>query len=172
MSSYLEHHGILGMKWGVRRYQNKDGSLTPAGKKRYSRAELDSIRNEKNEYIRNAQKNDPRRKEMTRIEKEARDLASKYDFDQDDGGGGTTEADKAAGRKYWELWEEYGYLQDAIDGDAGEKATKHILDKYGDVAIKQLKQRENAIAIGFVSAAYGIPLAALGIAIAVSKFER
>lgn len=31
------HHGILGMKWGVRRYQNKDGSLTTAGKKRYYR---------------------------------------------------------------------------------------------------------------------------------------
>lgn len=30
----LSHHGILGQKWGVRRYQNKDGSLTPAGKKR------------------------------------------------------------------------------------------------------------------------------------------
>ena len=29
------HHGILGMKWGIRRYQNKDGSLTAAGKKRY-----------------------------------------------------------------------------------------------------------------------------------------
>lgn len=31
----LYHHGIKGQKWGVRRYQNKDGSLTPSGKKRY-----------------------------------------------------------------------------------------------------------------------------------------
>ena len=31
----LSHHGILGMKWGVRRFQNADGSLTDAGKKRY-----------------------------------------------------------------------------------------------------------------------------------------
>ena len=30
----LYHHGIKGMKWGIRRYQNKDGSLTDAGKKR------------------------------------------------------------------------------------------------------------------------------------------
>lgn len=32
----LYHHGIKGQKWGVRRFQKKDGSLTPAGKKRYS----------------------------------------------------------------------------------------------------------------------------------------
>ena len=31
----LTHWGIKGMRWGVRRYQNKDGSLTPAGRKRY-----------------------------------------------------------------------------------------------------------------------------------------
>ena len=33
--SDLRHHGIKGQKWGVRRFQNKDGSLTGAGRKRY-----------------------------------------------------------------------------------------------------------------------------------------
>lgn len=33
---YLKHYGVLGMKWGVRRYQNKDGTLTALGKKRQS----------------------------------------------------------------------------------------------------------------------------------------
>lgn len=33
--NYLEHYGIAGQKWGVRRFQNEDGTLTEAGKQRY-----------------------------------------------------------------------------------------------------------------------------------------
>ena len=41
----LQHHGIIGMKWGVRRYQNKNGTLTAAGKKRYDK-EVEKAKNE------------------------------------------------------------------------------------------------------------------------------
>lgn len=41
MSRYLKHHGIKGQKWGVRRFQKKDGSLTPEGRKRYGDSDGD-----------------------------------------------------------------------------------------------------------------------------------
>ena len=41
--SELRHHGIKGQKWGVRRFQNKDGSLTSEGRKRYNDGESSSV---------------------------------------------------------------------------------------------------------------------------------
>lgn len=43
----LMHHGTKNMKWGVRRYQNKDGSLTPLGKKRYQKQEEEASKKNK-----------------------------------------------------------------------------------------------------------------------------
>lgn len=37
INNFIEHHGIKGQRWGLRRYQNEDGSLTEAGRKRYDK---------------------------------------------------------------------------------------------------------------------------------------
>lgn len=52
--NYLAHHGIKGQKWGIRRYENPDGSLTEAGKARYGRSQRRSFRKSSNEAYRNA----------------------------------------------------------------------------------------------------------------------
>lgn len=52
----LQHHGILGMKWGVRRYQNEDGTYTDAGLKRHAKEQERSERKEMKRAIRDTAK--------------------------------------------------------------------------------------------------------------------
>lgn len=60
-NNQLYHAGVKGMKWGVRRYQNKDGTLTDAGKKRYARdareKEFDKYDEESGKYYKQSKKN-------------------------------------------------------------------------------------------------------------------
>lgn len=50
MNDYLEHHGILGQKWGVRRYQNSDGTLTALGRRHLRRLEKKDAKWAKKNY--------------------------------------------------------------------------------------------------------------------------
>ena len=99
--SELFHHGVKGMHWGVRRYQNKDGSLTAAGRKRYS-ADLKKDLNETNildkksidktikkrddlKQIHNDISNDEDFKKVTADKKHLEDTIDKYgkEFEKD-----------------------------------------------------------------------------------------
>lgn len=73
----LKHWGVKGMKWGVRRYQNKDGSLTPAGQKRYDRDVRENNAKKKDNRI-NIDGPDPKRwvKEDTHRAKNVVDSSS------------------------------------------------------------------------------------------------
>ena len=62
----IYHHGIKGMKWGVRRYQNKDGTLTAAGKKRRKSEDLSSMSNEELRKKVNRMNNEQRYIDLTR----------------------------------------------------------------------------------------------------------
>ena len=83
----LYHHGIKGQKWGIRRFQNKDGSLTPDGKKRYddnpaqSKKEKKELQKAQKEWDKNFKKNhiNAYNKAVEKTDKLIADLNKKYD---------------------------------------------------------------------------------------------
>lgn len=69
--NYLEHAGVKGMRWGIRRYQNKDGTLTPAGKKRYAR-ELEKVKKEQ-KVLRNKQRTQAKLDKLEQMKKDVKE---------------------------------------------------------------------------------------------------
>lgn len=85
----LKHHGIKGMRWGHRRYQNPDGSLTAAGRKRYGDgyAEGDQAKRLSEQELRNRTSRIRAENDYIRAQKEYSQLTAKQ---------------KSAGRKFAE----------------------------------------------------------------------
>lgn len=111
----LYHHGILGMKWGVRRYQNKDGSLTPSGKKRYAKlnSELNKLRpgasnTRQSEYNKHMGVSDDELKariNRLKLEDEYAQLASKLNPKKvKDGESFVVKAGKYAAKSIFDAW--------------------------------------------------------------------
>lgn len=119
---YLEHHGVQGQKWGVRRYQNPDGSLTTEGKKRYK-----SIAGRGKTYVGKGQ---PLYRAQTTTEHEGKTRAKLY-----------VTADKTEGAKYATRVIGPGNLAKTGKLIAAEYAATKVLDIPSESEQKRLEIR-------------------------------
>ena len=162
MEYILYHHGVKGQKWGRRRYQNKDGTLTPAGKQRVKvsnkqlREEQKQLRQQ---YYETESKSSSAK--LKSLYDEVDKLARTYDFDQDDGGGGTSAASRKAGRRYMEIWDEISEIENSIDYRARQKTGQALVEKYGKERVDRF-ERQESIAAGatVLGVLLGIPITA------------
>ena len=112
----LRHWGIKGQKWGIRRYQNKDGSLTPAGRKRYADEEAALKSREKS--IKEREKNAARKAKIDakKAELDAREQALKSGKK---GGAGTAKSEEPRTKT----------MREMTDDELRERTTRMQLEK-------------------------------------------
>ena len=125
--AYLVHYGIEGQKWGVRRYQNPDGTLTEAGKKRY-RKEFNTL---SNAYM----VSDKRYKQWKVNDDKARENWDKYGalFNANL----LNTAEKYALKAEELSWKAAQQYEDA-QLDAEIRAMNFMLSKYGDTILTDI----------------------------------
>lgn len=61
------------------------------------------------------------------------------------------------------MWDEINALEDKANFEASKRATKYIIDTYGEKTVKSVKRANTAKAVTFVAALFGTPLALMGL---------
>jgi hypothetical protein len=167
---YLEHHGIKGMKWGVRRFQNEDGSYTSAGKRRYdikeAKANLKSAKKEFRQANRTQVKGlmagrDYQRKVESR-ERKIQTAQNKI-YDAQAALGRAKGGEKGELRAYTKMMRKTGLSGSATDSMNGRQATKlydHIATKKGKDYAARVEKRAKGQLIGTIAASTAVVVGA------------
>lgn len=163
----LAHHGIKGQKWGVRRFQNEDGSLTPAGEKRYGYAkDYDSSVRERmiKADVDYRAKSRKEKKEATKRGEAIKDKVAEISYNSDRVREKAFEEYRSKNREKYDS--EYKLDQDAAKyaTTKGQKYAINALDKLGPTAYDDINAYNNAQVNKAVGRAIG-NLVATGIAV-------
>jgi len=121
----ITHSGVKGMRWGQRKKIRRT----------VDHEQRSSIKKRELEYV----KKDPK---VNKHLSEARRLAGKYDFDQDDGGGGRTKKSQDAGRRYMEHLEKAEFMKESIHRQAVKDTNIEITKKYTADLLTQIGRRK------------------------------
>lgn len=135
----LMHHGVKGQKWGVRRYQNEDGSLTNAGR----RKELRGIEKNRNRDLRAMRKEN--RFNFSKQREDAKNINLKYDKQRVD----TARNEKEKFKEYRKVFLNTGlpgsYYDEAYYNRYGSKWDREIRkaegEKYANEVLKSARNR-------------------------------
>ena len=124
-NEFLAHYGVKGMRWGVRRARRQERN---AIKQEYKQ----SVRTE---HAKELAKREP---QIKKLRDEAITLAKTHNFDADDGGGGLTNKDAAAGKRYMKKYLKIEQLEYDAEDAAVRNATKQLLEIHGKQKLKDL----------------------------------